>query len=140
MSEESATRDLVVLTQRVVDAISARDFDAVTRYYAPNAVFESGGIGVFEGHAAIRAFLEEWIGAFDGHEVATGAVRDVGGGVTCDVLVQRARVPGGEGMLEVQVPGITIWADGLIERSVVYTDTDIDEARAAAERLAEERG
>jgi hypothetical protein len=33
---------------------------------------------------------------------------------------------------------VTLWTDGLIERSSIYTD--IDEARAAAERLAEERG
>jgi len=31
---------------------------------------------------------------------------------------------------------ITTWVDGLIKRSTFYTD--IDEARAAAERLAEE--
>jgi hypothetical protein len=31
-----------------------------------------------------------------------------------------------------------IWADGLIERTTLFLD--IDEGRAAAERLAEERG
>jgi hypothetical protein len=33
---------------------------------------------------------------------------------------------------------IIIWAEGLIERFTTYTD--IDGARAAAERLAQERG
>jgi hypothetical protein len=33
---------------------------------------------------------------------------------------------------------VTTWVDGLIERNTNYTD--IDEARAGAERLAEERG
>jgi hypothetical protein len=35
--------------------------------------------------------------------------------------------------------GVAIWRDGLIERFTVYA-TDIDQARAAAERLAQERG
>ena len=33
---------------------------------------------------------------------------------------------------------VMIWADGLIERTTAFLD--IDEARAAAERLARERG
>jgi hypothetical protein len=33
---------------------------------------------------------------------------------------------------------VGVWVDGLIERTTNYTD--IDEARADAERLAEERG
>jgi hypothetical protein len=32
------------------------------------------------------------------------------------------------------------WRDGLIERITDYPESDIDQARAAAERLAEERG
>jgi len=32
------------------------------------------------------------------------------------------------------------WVDGLVARISLYPGSDIDEARAAAERLAEERG
>jgi hypothetical protein len=40
--------------------------------------------------------------------------------------------------VERRVAAVAVWADGLIERLTTYTD--IDEARAAAERLAEEPG
>jgi hypothetical protein len=32
-----------------------------------------------------------------------------------------------------------LWVDGVIVRNVIYPETGIDEARAAAERLAQER-
>jgi hypothetical protein len=35
---------------------------------------------------------------------------------------------------------VTLWVDGVIVRNTIYPETDIDEARAAAERLAHERG
>jgi hypothetical protein len=35
---------------------------------------------------------------------------------------------------------VTLWVDGLIVRQTAYPESDIDEARAAAERLAQERG
>ena len=41
MSEESTTPDLVELSQRLTDAINARDIDAAISFYAPDAVWDS---------------------------------------------------------------------------------------------------
>ena len=54
------------------------------------------------------------------------------------VLIQRGRLSGSNGWLQVRYGGVTTWAHGLIERATYYAD--IDEARAAAQRLAQERG
>ena len=35
---------------------------------------------------------------------------------------------------------VMLWVDGVIVRNTAYPESDIDEARTAAERLAEERG
>jgi hypothetical protein len=35
---------------------------------------------------------------------------------------------------------VWVWVDGLITSHTTYPEADIDEARAAAERLAQERG
>ena len=43
-------------------------------------------------------------------------------------------------MSRVRSASVGAWVDGLIVRVTIYPETDIDEARAAAERLAEERG
>ena len=53
---------------------------------------------------------------------------------SCSVAVPSA-APGG---VEFRDARVMIWADGLIERTTAFLD--IDEARAAAERLARERG
>ena len=58
--------------------------------------------------------------------------------MTIGVSVMRGRLPGTKGWLQVRYASVSIWADGLVERQAWYAD--IDQARAAAERLAQERG
>ena len=48
------------------------------------------------------------------------------------------RPVGSTGRVENRVVIVAVWEEGLIVRVTTYSD--IDEARAAAERLAEERG
>ena len=61
MTEESTTPDVVELVQRVIDAVHARDFDAVQSAYTPDAILDVLELGAtFEGHLAIRGFYEEW--------------------------------------------------------------------------------
>jgi hypothetical protein len=62
----------------------------------------------------------------------------LGGGATFSVVVQRGRPRNSTVFVERRVAAVAVWADGLIERLTTYTD--IDEARAAAKRLAEEPG
>jgi uncharacterized protein (TIGR02246 family) len=138
VAEESTTPDLAELWQRSIDALNARDFDAVLSFFAPHAVWESPGVGVFEGHDAIRGFIEDWRGAYEDLEFAVEEIRDLGGDVGFSVAVQRGRMPGSTEWVKLRSPVISILAHGLVERVTVYTD--IDEARAAAERLAQERG
>jgi hypothetical protein len=40
--------------------------------------------------------------------------------------------------VEVRYAAVGTWRDGFVDQVIVYTD--LDEARAAAERFAEERG
>ena len=60
-----------------------------------------------------------------------------GDGVVLTVLVVKGLVSGA-GDLNMRYAQVNEWRDGLIARETLYLD--IDEARAAAERLAEERG
>jgi hypothetical protein len=139
MPEEPTTPDLLELGQRLTDAINARDFDAVISLYAPDAVFDMRGtFGIFEGRAAIRGLYEEWLGAYDEFELEVEDRRDLGNGVTFGAWVQRGRPRGVTGWVQNRVASVSTWVDGLIERSTHYRD--LDEARADAERLAQERG
>ena len=126
------------LRQRLTDAINARNFNAVVSFYAPDAVFDQPTFGVFEGRAAIRSFIEDWFGGYDEFELEVEERRDLGSGVTFGVWVQRGRPRGVTGWVQNRVASVSTPVDGLIERSTHYRD--LDEARAAAERLAEERG
>ena len=58
--------------------------------------------------------------------------------MTFAVMVERARPHGSSSVLERRYGFVATWTDGRIARAKNYLD--LDEARAAAERLAEERG
>ncbi len=139
MVEASTTPDLEEKVRASTQATARGDFDAATAVFAPNAVWDASPMGLvaYQGHEAIRDFFEDWRGAYDHFEQVLEAFRDLGSGVTFAVLYPRARPVGSSGFVELRYAGVGTWADGLAERFTVYTD--IDEARADAERLAQER-
>ena len=137
MSEESTTPDLVELSRRALDATNRRDFDAVASFYAPDAVYRGTEIGTFEGAGAIRGLLEDFLGSYEEFQAERQEIIDLGNGVTFAVTIFKGRLVGSNGELQLRFPSVTTWTEGLIERQTDYMD--IAEARAAAERLAEER-
>ena len=96
------------------------------------------GMGTFEGQAAVRGFMEDWFASYEEWELQMVEVEDLGNAVTFGVLIQKGRPAGSSGEVELRFGTVNVWEDGKIARITNYTD--IDEARAAAERLAEERG
>ena len=138
MPEESTTSDLVELVRRFNEAGNSGDFDLMLRFLAPDAVWEGALGGTYEGPAAIRGLLEEWMGSYEELVVELEEVLDLGNGVTFSVLIQNGRPVGISGEVRFRHASISIWVEGLVVRTVIYLD--IHEARAAAERLAEERG
>ena len=138
MSEDATAPDLVELLRRVREAINRRDFDAVEGFYASDAAYRGTEIGSFEGAAAIRGLLEDFLSAYREFHAETEEVSDIGNGVTFGVTIFKRRLVGGRGQLQLRFPSVIVWTHGLIQSQTDYMD--IDEARAAAERLAEERG
>jgi ketosteroid isomerase-like protein len=140
MTEESTTPDMLATTRQSNEAISRRDFGAVVAIFWPDAALDTSpvGMGVFEGREAIRGFYEDWFGSYEDFEQVIEEAQDLGGDVGLALYLQRGRPAGSSGFVELRYAGVGIWRDGLVERLTLYTD--IDEARVAAERLAEERG
>jgi ketosteroid isomerase-like protein len=139
MTEESTTPDLVELTRRFIETGNRRDFDAGMSFYGPESVWESMGMATsFRGVAAIRGFFEDFIGGYEEYGVEPEEILDLGNGVTFSVIVQQGRPVGSTAHVQMRFAAVTTWVDGLIKRSTNYTE--VDEGRAAAYRLAEERG
>jgi len=140
MSEESTTPDLVELQNRLTEAANRRDLDALMAFYAPDGVYDMSpiGMGVFEGQAVARGFLEGWWGSYEEHEFEAEETLDLGNGVGFRVLILKGRPVGSSGEVQLLYAAVGVWEDGKIVRMTNYND--IDEARAAAERLAQERG
>ena len=141
MPEQSTSADLVEFTRRSVEAANRGDFDAMMSFSAPDVVWDLnplGGLGTFEGHPAIRGFLEDWHANYEELEIASEEILDLGNGVIFSVIAQKGRPVGSSGDVQQRQAIVSVWVEGLFVRITHYGD--IDEARAAAERLAEERG
>jgi ketosteroid isomerase-like protein len=139
MPEESTTPDLVELARKQFDAVNRRDLDMVMSIFAPEAVYDTSpsGMGTYEGHAAIGAFLKGYWQLFEELRFELEETLDLGNGVTFHVNCQAARPVGSTAEVRTHEAHVVEWADGMIVRVTVYVD--IKEGRAAAERLAEQR-
>jgi len=138
MAEESTDADLLELAHEWNDAFRRRELRTAMSFYASNAVFEGKVTGDrCEGRAAILDFFEGFIATFDDYEVGASQIVDLGNGVVFVIVHQRGRLAGSTGEVRMLNAHIVEFADRLITRHIA--DTDIDAARAAAERLAEER-
>jgi ketosteroid isomerase-like protein len=139
MLEEPARVDREAALRRSVEAFVHRDFEAVLSLYLPDAAWDTSPTGgpVFEGQEALRSLFEEWTGPYVEIEQELQEFRDLGGGVTFGVVAQRARLTGSDGWISFPYAGVAIWDGARIAGVTIYAH--IDEARAAAERLAEGR-
>jgi ketosteroid isomerase-like protein len=139
MPEESATPDLAERWRESADAFVRGDLDVAMSFYASDAAWDGSdtGVGTFEGAAAVRTFLEGWIGAFEDYEHRHEILEDVGTGVVFAVLCLEGSPPGSPRRMQERYAFTVVWAGGLIVRVIVVGD--IEDARADAERLAAER-
>jgi ketosteroid isomerase-like protein len=136
MSKESTTPDLIELTRLALEAVNQRDIDAVMSFFAPDAILDGRGAGdLYEGRAAIRGFLDDWLASFAQLRYEAEEFGVLDGGVVLAVVNQEGRPVGVDGQVHQREGWAICWsADGLLVR--LTTHTDIDKARAAAERLA----
>jgi ketosteroid isomerase-like protein len=139
MSDESTTPNLVEVVTGLFEAADRGDWDAVIRHYAPDAIWESDdGILDTASASGVRGLFEEWAGMFEDFTIKVETIIDLGKGVVYSVFHQEGSPAGSTGVVKERGALIYQWADGMVVR-VIFRQ-DIDEARAEAERLAEERG
>jgi ketosteroid isomerase-like protein len=130
---------LAELAQRLREAWNRGDFDLALTFYAPDAVMDTSPMGLdeFKGHAAIRQGWVDALSAYSGFHLSQEGRTDVGNGVVLTTFVVRGVLSDTGESLKLRYAQVNKWRDGLIARETMYTD--LDEARAAAERLAKER-
>ena len=111
-------------------------------YGSPDIVLDTAGygMGTFKGREAAIGFFKDWRSAFEDLTIEADEILELGHGVVLTLYHQEGRPIGASSYVRVRSAMVMLWVDGVIVRNTVYPESDIDEARAAAERLAEERG
>jgi len=135
--EESTTPDPVELARRFFAAVNRRDVDAVEHFYAPDAVLRGAEIGTIVGPAAIRSFFEDMLSRYDEFHGELEEISALGNGVGFLVTGCVARPVGSDEEVQLRLASVLVGTESVIEQQTNYID--IDEGRAAAERLAAER-
>jgi SnoaL-like domain len=109
--------------------------------FAPDAAWDAVPLGQsFQGAAAIRSFLADWRSTYEEYEIEPQEIRDLGNGVVLAVVSQITRPVGSTTRTRMREAWafVFVWIDGTVVRAAA--NSDIVQARAVAERLAEERG
>jgi ketosteroid isomerase-like protein len=136
MPEESTAADLLELTRLAFEAVNRRDIDAILSFFAPDAVFDGREWNRYEGRAAIGGFLDDWFSSFAELRMELEELVILEDGVVLAKVNQEGRPVGVDGPVHQREGWAICWsADGLLVR--LTTHADLDEARAAVERLAE---
>ena len=140
MSEQPAPPDPVELLIAALRAWNRHDLDAYMRFMSPDVVLDasSTGVGVHEGAGGFSALLRRLAGPLRRVTVEFEEIADLGGGAVFALLLQRGRLAGSDAEVHVRYVQVSEWVGDVSVRSTFWTD--IDEGRAAAERLAHERG
>jgi ketosteroid isomerase-like protein len=140
MSEENASTDVLELTRRTFAAANSHDYDAMMAFYGPDSVWDvaPSGLGTYTGEPAIRSFFENWIGAIESWSLEILELRDLGNGVVLVISVQTGFSSGGGPQIRLRHTSLFVWSGEVILKAIHYRG--LDEALAAAQRLAQERG
>jgi ketosteroid isomerase-like protein len=92
----------------------------------------------FEGVDAIRELWVDYFSTYEQFGIETEEILDFGNGLVLAVNQQEGRLVGSTSHIRTREAFVYTWRGGVVVRVTMYRD--IDEARAAAERLAESRG
>ena len=119
------------------------DFDKMMDFYAPDGVWDMAdlGLGTFEGAAAFRGFAEDWWRTFQDQVIKVEEIVDLGHGVVFCSVRESGRLAYSAGARRTSsAVGAISSVQGSRSRLALRSTSTWNEARAAAERLAEERG
>jgi hypothetical protein len=89
---------------------------------------------------AFRAFEEDWLVGYEDFAQEPEEIIDAGNGVGFVRYLQTARPRGTTGYVTQLEAMVAIIENGLVVQMTIYPHSDIAEARAVAERLAQELG
>jgi ketosteroid isomerase-like protein len=136
VSHENTPRDLEAISRIQIDAVNRRDIDAAMRFAATDFVYDTSpsGLGVYEGHEAVKAFITEYWAAFDELRFELEELVNLGHGIVLSIQRQHARPVGSSATVEAREAHVIEWVASKVKRITVYID--IDAARGAAHRLA----
>jgi hypothetical protein len=141
MAENSTTPDLAGRTRAFFETMDRDwDFDSLAGFFASDAVWDlsDSHLGIYEGTAAIRAFLVGYWATWDDHHHEIEAIHDFGRGVLSVAVREDGCLRGSDARVQARHLQVFEWVNGAILRITGHPSGDA--ARVAAERLAKERG
>lgn len=128
--------DVLERARAFSESIERRDFDAALGFFGPDPVWDMSGVGLgrSNGRGEIRGLLEDWSLAYDEWRIAFDEFLELGDDVVFAIVTERGRLVGSSASLHLRYAVVVVFEDRKLAKVSSYKD--IEEARAAAERLA----
>jgi ketosteroid isomerase-like protein len=137
VSQEPTTPDLE-LVRRMIEADTFDEWARIAeRFFARDALWEAIGERTFKGREAIVDFVGDYWSTWDDHHHYVEESVDLGDGVIWGIIREHGRIKGSDTYIEARWAFVSLLIEGRCVRFAGYTD--LDEGRAAAERLAKDR-
>ncbi|HTY95530.1 MAG TPA: nuclear transport factor 2 family protein [Solirubrobacteraceae bacterium] len=137
MPGDATAPDTVELARELLETGHRGEWDRAMEFFSPRAVWVAiDAIEAFEG-PAMRDFWIEWYSAYEDVHIEIVDLVDLGGGLVMAVIHQSGRFGDAPTRITQDATLLYEWSSGLVDRVTSYARPD--EARAAAERLLEER-
>jgi hypothetical protein len=140
MPETAEEGHLAEVIRRGFRTLTEEGVDAwIEEFTVPDFVWdvESMGLGLYEGRAAYREFFDDWVSSYEEWFSEPEQIEEFAEDVTVQALRQGGRLRGSQQWVELRWAQVCLWEGNRVRRAVNYST--LDEARAAAEAMAENR-
>jgi SnoaL-like domain len=111
MDSDLETVGAIELTRRLFVSANSRDFDAMMSFFGPLSVWDVNpwGLGTHTGLAAIRRFLEGWIGSFQEYRVVVEGLAELSHDVVLVTATQYAHAAQSPAILTLPYAPVVVW-------------------------------
>jgi SnoaL-like domain len=117
-----------------LEAFSPEGLDAwFERFTTPDVVWdlEPLGLGVYEGRAAYREFVMDWVSSYDDWSMRLETIEETGPGFAMSTVVQGGRMRGSDQSVELRWVLLGLWRGGCLYRVINCPDLETARQHAA---------
>lgn len=128
MRQRSVSAENVEIARRGYEALNERAWERITAFLAPDCEWEIRSVapnaGTYRGLDAVRAVIEDWLGAFDELRIEPEEFIDAGPDQVVVLVRDQGRIKGSEARIDHRFAHVWTLRDGKLARFQSFFDKE----------------